>query len=88
MAEAIVGRALVAIGQDRVRLGALLELLLGRVVAGIAVGVVLQRELAIRALDFGVGRRPFDAEDLVVVPLAHAFATFTMAGRSSLSPSM
>ena len=34
------------------------------------------------------GRRAYDAEDLVVVTLAHAFATFTIAGRSSRSPIM
>ena len=33
-----------------------------------------------------VARRALDLQDLVVVPLAHAFATFTMAGRSSRSP--
>ena len=51
MAEAVVEVPLVGVGEHRVRLGRLLELFLGGVVAGIAVGVVLQRQLAVRALD-------------------------------------
>ena len=88
MAEAIVARALVGVGQHRVGLGRFLELLLGGLVAGIAVGVVLQRELAIGALDVLIAGVARDAEDRVVVALAHdAFATRTSAGRSSRSPS-
>jgi hypothetical protein len=52
--EAIVGRALVAVGEDGVGLGRFLELLLGGVVAGIAIGVVLERQLAVGALDLPV----------------------------------
>src|SRR5438552_1950807 len=93
VAEAIVGGALVGIGEDGVRLGAFLEALFGLVIAGVAIRVVLQRELAIGALDLALACRALDREDLVVVPLAclrsaHALATLTMAGRSSLSPSM
>ena len=88
VAEAVVGRPLVGVGEDRVGLGRFLELLLGVLVARIAVGMVLQRQLAVRALDLLVAGRPGDAEDLVVVALAHALATFTIAGRSSRSPSM
>ena len=69
VAEAVVDAALVAIGEDRVRLGGFLEALLRLLVVGIAVGMVLQRELAIRALDLLVRRLALDAEDLVVVPL-------------------
>ena len=72
VAEAVVEAALLAIGEDRVGLGRFLELLFGLVVAGIAIGVVLQRELAVRALDLLIGRLALDAEDLVVVTLAHA----------------
>ena len=86
VAEAIVLAALVRVGEDGVRLGALLEMFLGRLVAGVAVGVVLHRLLAIGALDLAVARVPRHAEDFVVVPLAHALATFTIAGRSSRSP--
>ena len=88
VAEAVVEAALLGVGEDGVRLGRFLELLLGGLVARIAVRVVLHRQLAVRALDFDFGRRARDPEDLVVVALAHAFATFTIAGRSSRSPSM
>ena len=49
-AEALVGAPLVRIGQHRVRLRRLLELVLGGGVVGIAIRVVLQRERAIRLL--------------------------------------
>ena len=88
MAEAVVHAPLVGVGQDGVRLGRLLELLFGFLVAVIAVGVILQRQLAVRALDLHIDRGLGDAQDLVVVALAHAFATFTIAGRSRRSPSM
>ena len=62
MAEAVVHAPLVGVGQDGVRLGRFLELVFGFLVAGIAVGVILQRQLAVRALDLlvgrGLGRRP------------------------------
>ena len=88
VAEPVVGRALVGVGEDRVGLGRLLELLLGLGVARVAVGMVLERELAVGALDVLVRRVAGDAEHLVVVSLAHALATFTIAGRSSRSPSL
>ena len=89
VAEAIVAGALVAVAEDGVGLGRFLELLLGLLVALVAIGVELQRQLAVRALDLLVGCRAGDLEDLVVVALAHdAFATFTSAGRSRRSPSL
>ena len=89
VAEAIVARALVGVAEDRVGLGRFLELLFGLLVALIAIGMELERELAIRALDLLIGGGPGDLEDLVVVALAHdALATFTSAGRSSRSPSL
>jgi hypothetical protein len=87
VAEAVVEGALLAVGEDGVRFGGLLELLLGGLVARIAIRVVFHRQLAIRALDLAVGRAPRYAEDFVVVETAHdAFATLTIAGRSSRSP--
>src|SRR6266540_1710286 len=87
--ESIVPRALVPIGEHRVRLGRLLEPLLRRLVAGIAIGMVLERELPIGALDVLVARVSRNAEHRVVIALAHdAFATLTTAGRSSRSPSL
>src|SRR4051812_1369789 len=89
--EAVVHVPLVGVCEHRVRLGRLLELLFGRLVAGIAVGVVLQRQLAVCALDLLFGRRLRNAQDLVVIALANgaheALATLTIAGRSRRSPS-
>src|SRR6185436_7884379 len=87
--EAIVAGALVAVAEDRVGLGGFLEFFLGLLVALVAIGVELQRQLAIRALDLLIGRGAGDLEDFVVVAFAHdAFATLTSAGRSSRSPSL
>ena len=61
-----------AIGEHRVRFGRFLEALLGVAIVRVAIGVVLQRELAIRALDLLVRRLALDAQYLVVVALAHA----------------
>ena len=89
MTEAIVAGALVAVAEDRVGFGRFLEFLFGLLVARVAIGMVLQRQLAIRALDLLLGGRAGDLEDLVVIALAHdAFATFTSAGRSRRSPSL
>ena len=76
-----------------VRLGDLLEALLGLLVARVAVGVVLARELAVGLLDLLVAGVLADAERLVVVgsaghrasPFSHA--TTTRAGRITNSPS-
>ncbi len=89
VSEAVVARALVAVAQDRVRLGGFLELLFGGLVALVAIRVVLERELAIRALDLLIAGGAGDLEDLVVVAFAHdALATLTSAGRSRRSPSL
>src|SRR5581483_8878714 len=67
VSEAIVLRALVAVGEHRVRLAALLEAFFGIAVAGIPVGMVLHGQLAVGALDFllaGAARHP---QHLVVV---------------------
>ena len=65
--EAVVSGTLVGVRQNRVCLAALLELLFGVGIVGIAVGMELQRQLAIGALDLLLGRAPPDAKDLVVV---------------------
>ena len=69
--EAIVGGFLLGIGQYFVRLGSLFELLLGRAVALIPVGVVFEGEVAVGAFDIafaGVAPQP---EHFVVIPLGH-----------------
>ena len=69
--RAVVLLALLGVAEDVVRLGDLLEALLGLLVAGVLVGVVLARELAVRLLDL-VGRGlALDAEHLVVVLCGH-----------------
>jgi hypothetical protein len=65
--EAVVARALLAIGKNRVCFAAFLEPLFGLRIVGIAIGMVLQRELAIGALDFLVVGRPADAQNFVVI---------------------
>ena len=70
MAETIVGRALLGIGEDRIGLVDLLEPA-GRFLApAIAVGVVLHGELTERRLERSFVRAPFHAEDLVIIPHA------------------
>ena len=83
--EAVVQAALLRVRDDGIRLGRLLELFFRELVARIAIRVVLHRELPVSAFDFDVGRRARDAEDFVVIAFAHAFATFTIAGRSRRS---
>src|SRR5690606_32998641 len=69
VAEAIVAAALLRVGEAGIGLGGLLELLLRLGVPRVLVGVILKRELAVRALDLGGGRGPIDAQDFVVVAL-------------------
>ena len=88
VAEAIVRRPLLDIGEDGVGFRRFLELLLGRLVAGVAVRVKLHRELPVSALQLDFGRGAVDREDLVVVAFGHDLATFTIAGRSNRSPLM
>jgi hypothetical protein len=86
MTEAIVQTPFFGVAQDGVRLGRFLETILGNLVARVSVWVVLHRELAIRALQLAVGGRSRDGQHFVVVAFAHAFATFTIAGRRRRSP--
>src|SRR5262245_31760434 len=69
--EAVVVGALVGIGQDRVRLADLLEALLGFLVAGIAIGMVRPREVAVGFLQLAVVGVTADAENRVVVAGRH-----------------
>ena len=69
MAEAVIGGALVAVFQDVIGLVDFLELGFAILVAGIAVGMKLHRELAIRDLHVGFGRSSLDAQHFVVAAL-------------------
>ena len=64
MTEAVVQAALLRVGQDGVRLRRFLERLLRLVIAGIAIGMEFQRELAIRALDLYIASRPWPHQGL------------------------
>src|SRR2546422_4401526 len=75
-AVAVVGRALVRIAQHLVRLGEPLEPLLG-VVALVAIGVVVHRELAIGLLDVGLGSVARHSQNPVVVRRPHASSSPT-----------
>src|SRR6185503_21312209 len=87
MTEAVVARAFITVAENGVGFGGFLEFLFGLLVALVAIGVVLERQPAIRALDFRVGGGAGNLEDLVVIAFAHdALATFTSAGLSSRSP--
>jgi hypothetical protein len=88
MPETVVHVALVGIGEHGIGFRRLLEVLFGDLVTGIAIGMVFECELAIRALDLLVGGGARNAEHLVIVAFAHAFATLTIAGRSRRLPSM
>src|SRR5262249_59252958 len=96
--ETVIVTPLVLVGQDGVGDRQLLEALLGRLVARVAIGVPLQRQLAIRNLDLGVGRAAADTQRFVIIgrqgdypsdsdvgDLAPA-DTDTIAGRNSRSP--
>ena len=88
MAEVIVPGALVRVAEHAVGFGGFLERGFRRMVAGIAIGMMFERELAIGALEIRVARVAVDTEDLVVVAPAHALATLTVAGRMSRSRSL
>src|ERR1043166_3728120 len=70
VAEVVVARALLGVGEDGVGFRRLLESLLGLMVAGVLVRVVADGELAVGALDLGLARAPAHAEDFVVVAFA------------------
>ena len=87
MPEPVVAAALFRIGENGVRLGRFLELFLGGMIAGVAIGMILQRQLPIGALDLLIVGVFGNAQNVVVIAFAHALATFTMAGRRRRSPS-
>ena len=74
VAVLVVSRALLPVGQGLVGFLRFLELFLRFRIVRIAVGVVLHRQLAISLLDLFLGCVAVDAEDFVVVALAHVFS--------------
>src|SRR6185437_4873473 len=71
MAEAIVGSALVRVAQHLVGLARLLESFIGRVVSRVAIGMVLERLLAICALKLLFRGLARDPQHFVVIGFAH-----------------
>jgi len=67
MPEAIIERTLLFVAEHGVGFGALLEFFFRVGIVRISIGMILQRELAIRALDFLFGSGTWDSEYLVVV---------------------
>ena len=72
MAEAVIGGAFLRIAQNAIRFGGFLEFFFGLVIAGIAVGMKLQRELAIGRFEDSLIAIAADAEDFVIVALGYA----------------
>jgi hypothetical protein len=75
MAEPVVLGALGGIAQDLVGLGRLLEHVLGLRIVRVAVGVVLQGELAIGALDLVRRGAAADAQHFVVITLVGHYSS-------------
>ncbi len=71
VAEAVVHRPPVGVGEDLVGQVDLLEALVGARIVLVAVGVVLRHELLERGLDLVGCGVPSDSQHLVVVPLRH-----------------
>src|SRR5262245_1660739 len=92
MTEPVITRATFGAREDAVGLVDLFKLLLRRMIAGIAIRVVLQRQFSISALQLLLRCAPVDAEDLVIISFAHwfPFALFildalTLSGRQNKS---
>ena len=78
MAEAVVGGALLRIAQDAIGLGGFLELLLGMLVAGIAVGMMRQGKLAVRGFQHRFVAVPDYTEDFIIVSFGHAHGLISL----------
>src|SRR5207245_804235 len=66
-AKAVVLGTFALVAEDVIGVLHLLEARLGLLVAGVAVGVVLPRQLAVRLLDFVFAGVPFDAQCFVII---------------------
>jgi hypothetical protein len=77
VAVAVVRRALLGVAQDAIGFGSFLESLLGVRVLGIAVGMVLQREPAVSALDLLLAGFSAHTKNLVIISLRHGIHCVT-----------
>jgi hypothetical protein len=69
MAEAVICAALIGVGEHRVGFARFFEFLFGVGIVGIAVRMVLHRQLAVGALDLLVAGPTLHPQHLVVVSL-------------------
>src|SRR5262245_46877328 len=90
MTEPVITRTTFGVREDAVGLVDLFKLILRRMIAGIAIRVVLQRQFSISALQLLLRGAPVDAEDLVIISFAHWFPfasfildTLTLSGRQN-----
>jgi hypothetical protein len=74
MPEPVIGRALLGVGQHGIGFADFLERVLSRLVAGILVGMVLHRKLAIGRLQRLLVGAALAAEHIIIIPLAHEVA--------------
>src|SRR6266480_3902525 len=72
MAKAVVASSLLCIGKYSVGFGGFLEFLFGGGVIGVFVRMMEHRQSTIRALDFLIGRCAINAQDFVIISLAHS----------------
>ena len=82
---AIVRGLLFGIRKHFVCFGCLFELLLCRLVSGIAIGMVFQRLLAVRPFDRAVAGVPLEAQYFVIVPFGHSIPQFFRVLRARLT---
>ena len=79
MTEAVIGRPLVGVGQDRISLAAFFEFFFRVRVVGVAIRMKLQRQLAVGALDLLFAGFSGNPQYFVVV-------AFYVAGQNVPSP--
>ena len=78
MAEAIESRALLRIAQNAVSLGSSFELFLGMVIAGVAVRMMLQSQLAVGSFEHLIVTVPGNAEDFIIVALGYTHRSISL----------
>jgi hypothetical protein len=81
VAEAVVGRTLLAVGQDLVGLLDLLEAV-GRAGLGVPIRVVLQHQPPVRLADVVLAGAPADAQDFVVIAFRRGHAALHHRARA------
>src|SRR5262249_13251037 len=70
MPEPVITRATFGVRENAIRLVDLFKLFLRLVAAGVAVGMILQRQFSVSALQFLIRGIPADAEHLIIISFA------------------